>query len=163
MTVWYACSKEDLKLVVVNSDKPGCNALFSNLEVSVGLDYFNLFVKYWKIPSRYKCCSENTGRCVYLQGTSAAMAILFFFSANILTLVLKVNCSKCVWLWKVLICYFLRQCLLFENFLTSDVEMMEFFGMPSNCVGRLRPGSLFEEELSMLFNLCSFKFTVYYF
>lgn len=27
--------------------------------------------------------------------------------------------------------------------------------MPSNCVGSLPPGSLFEEEPSILFNLCS--------
>lgn len=88
------------------------------------------------------------------------MAVLFLLSASILTLTLKVNCSECGWLWKVLICYLVRQCLLLENFLTSDIEVMESFRMPSNCTGSLPAGSLFEEELSILFNLCSFKFTV---
>lgn len=88
------------------------------------------------------------------------MAVLFLPPANTLTLVLKVNCSECGWLWKVLICYFVKQCLYFENFLTSDIEVMELFRMPSNCVGSLPPGSLFEEELSILFNLCFFKFIV---
>lgn len=119
MTVWYVCSKEDLKLVVMT--KPGCNSLFFNLEVSGGLECFNLFRKMLE-------------RCVYLQGTGAAMAVLLLLSANISTLVLKVNCSKYRELWNVLICYFLSQCLLFLNFLTGDIQEMEFFKMLSNCL-----------------------------